>query len=105
MNTRQVARKRLRLPGEIAFDLCFLPLVALTLFNIIFSGDDWRPPFWHGWLWFGLGLVLAALWFRAVFTLVRAWRDPSSRVLRFSTLMLLFPFAVATSRFLLAPFR
>jgi hypothetical protein len=120
MNSKQVARKRRRLPGEIAFDRCFLPLVALSLLNITLSIIEWRsspsepyteeqlaaqmpPPLWHAWLWFTLGLLLAVLWFRAVVTLARAWRDPSSRVLRFSASVLLIPFAVATCRLLLTP--
>jgi len=121
MNTKQVERKRRRLPGEIAFDRCFLPLVALSLLNIFVGIIEWRnrpsaplteaqldaempPPLWHAWLSFGLGLLLAALWVRAVVTLTRAWRDPSSRVLRFSASVLLIPFAVATCRLLLTPF-
>jgi hypothetical protein len=122
MNINQVDRKRRRLPGEIAFDRCLLPLVALSFLNIIFGGIEWRlrpsgplteaqldaempPPLWHEWLWFALGLLLVVLWFRAVVTLVRTWRDPSSRVLRFSSSVLLIPFAVATYRLLLTPFQ
>jgi len=122
MTAKQAARKHLRLPGEIAFDRCFLPLAALSLFNIIFAiitlrlspseplteeqlAAEMPPPLWHAWLWFALGLLLAVLWFRAIVSLVRAWRDPSSRVLRFSASVLLIPFAVATFRLLLTPFQ
>ena len=122
MKANQVARKHGRLPGEVAFDRCFLPLVALSVFNIVFAiiADRGTPseslseeqlaaemplPIWHAWLWFALGLLLAGLWFRAVVSLVRTWRDPSSRVLRFSASVLLIPFAVATCRLLLTPFQ
>lgn len=125
MNTKQVARQRGRLPGEIAFDRCFLPLAALSLLHIgqiVFgiitrrpgqyaplAGEplaaEMPPPDWQAWLWFALGLLLAVLWFRAMGTLVRAWRDPSSRVLRFSASVLLIPFAVVTGRLLLTPFQ
>lgn len=122
MNTKQVTRKHRRLPGEIAFDRCFLPLVALSIFNIVLGIiterlDQSEPytekelaaatpaPLWHAWLWFVLGLRLSALWFRAVVTLARAWRDPSSKVLRFSASVLLIPFAVATYQLLMTPFQ
>lgn len=122
MKATQVARKHRRLPGEIAFDRCFLPLIALSLFNIAFAIITGRldqsepltevklaapvpPPLWHAWLWFALGLLLAALWFRAIVTLARAWRDPSARVLRFSASVLLLPFAVVTYQLLLTPFQ
>lgn len=121
MNIKQVARKHRRLPGEIAFDRCFLPLVALSVLSIAFALiSDWDhpsgwhyekqlvsampPPIWHTWLWFALGLLLAALWFHAIVSLVRAWRDPSSRFLRFSASVLLIPFAVATFQLLFLPF-
>jgi hypothetical protein len=116
------SRKRHRLPGEIMFDRCFLPLVALFLLNLVVGIIEWSqrsrkplteaqlaaempPPQWHAWLWFVLGCLLAALWLRAIITLVRAWRDPSSRVLRFSASVLLIPFAAATYRLLFTPFQ
>src|SRR5687767_12952065 len=117
MNTKQVTRKDRRLPGEIAFDHCFLPLVALSLFNIVFwiiarnlrpseplteaqRAAEMPPPAWHASFWFALGLLLAVLWFRALVSLVRAWRDPSSKVLRFSAAALLLPFAIVTCQLL-----
>lgn len=120
--TEQVARKRPRLPGEIAFDRCLIPLVGLILLKVVVAtGEEIQrpenplteaqlaaeipPPLWHAWLWFALGLLLAALWLRAAVTLVRAWRDPSSKVLRFSACVLLLPFAVATCRLLGTPFQ
>src|SRR5687767_6672648 len=121
MNTKQVTHKHRRLPGEVAFDRCFLPLVSFWIFNIVFFfvgqggpskprseaelAAETPPPIWQAWLWFAIGLVLAAFWFRAVITLTRAWQDPSSRVLRFSASVLLIPFANSAYRLLLTPFQ
>ena len=123
MKTNQVARKRGRLPGEVAFDRCFLPLAALSILSIAYQIIAWRlrppykppteaqlaaelpPPAWHLWLPFAFGLLLAVLWVRALITLVSVWRDPTSRVLRFSASVLLIPFAVVTCRLLLTPFQ
>jgi hypothetical protein len=122
MKTKQVARQHRRLPGEIAFDRCFLPLVSLLLFKLAFEFLAGRSgasdslaeeklaavpptPMWHAWLWFVLGLVFGVLWFRASVTLARAWNDASSRVLRFPALVVLVAFAAVTSRLLLAPFQ
>lgn len=122
MNTKQDVRKRRRLPGEIAFDRCFLPVAALFVLNLISGTMSFRqyqtlkPPTEaelamqipqavpHVWLPFAFGLLLAVLWLRAIISLVGAWRDPSSRVLRFSASVLLVPFAVATCRLLGTPF-
>ena len=123
MKANQVARKRGRLPGEIAFDRCFLPLATLSVLSFIVEFIAWRlrppykpeteaqlsaaipPPAWHAWLPFAVGLLLAVLWVRALVSLVRVWRDPSSRVLRFSASVLLIPFAVVTCRLLHTPFQ
>ena len=123
MNTKQVARKYGRTPGERAFDRCFLPFAAFFVLSIISEFIAWRlrppykppteaqlaaelpPPAWHLWLPFAFGLLLAVLWVRALITLVSVWRDPTSRVLRFSASVLLIPFAVVTCRLLLTPFQ
>jgi hypothetical protein len=120
---KQVPRKPRRLPGEIAFDRCFFPVAALFVLNVICGIITFRQyqtfeppteaelaveipqPAWHIWLPFVFGLLLAVLWFRALVSLVRTWRDPSSRVLRFSASMLLIPFAAVTCRLLLTPFQ
>ena len=121
-NVNTTVRKRRRLPGEIAFDRCFMPVAALFILKLVFFAigltyerpkgppteaelaTQLPPPAWHGWLFCGVGVVLAFLWVRALVTLIRAWSDPSSRVLRFAAVVLLIPFAIATCRFLLAPF-
>jgi hypothetical protein len=123
MNANQVVRKSRRLPGEIAFDRCFFPIAALFTFNIVWwilsirqdqtfkppteadLAAELPPPAWHLWLSFALGLVFAVLWFRALASVLRAWRDPSSRILRFSASVLLVPFAIAACRLLLTPFQ
>ena len=117
MNANQAARKHGRLPGEVAFDRCFLPLAALSVLSILFQFIAWRlrapyrpeseaeiPAAWLVWLPFALGLLLAVLWVRALFSLVTTWRDPSSQVLRFSASVLLIPFAIVTCQLLLTPF-
>lgn len=121
-NVNTTVRKRRRLPGEIAFDRCFMPVVALFVLKLIFVlielahehpnrlpteaelAAQLPPPAWQGWLFCGVGVVLAFLWVRAVVSLVRAWSDPSARVLRFVAVVLLVPFGIATCRYLLAPF-
>ena len=123
MKTIPALRRPRRLPGEIAFDRCFLPLVAVIVLQIIYRNASSEffvasealnteeftatisPPLWHAWLWFTFGLLLAVLWVRAVLTLARAWRDPSSRVVRFSSCVVLIPFAIITFGLLLHPFR
>lgn len=121
-NTVGANRKPRRLPGEIAFDRCFLPLVGLIIFSINFQvilrklspsllhteeqlAAALPAPSWPVWVWFAAGVVLALLWIRAVVTLTKAWHDSSSRILRFSAFVLLFPFAVCTYQLLVAPFR
>src|SRR5829696_8475663 len=119
MNGKQISRKRGRLPGEVAFDRCFLPLIAISVITTafeIFHGGFTRssgslsetdlaaqtpPPIWLPWSTFALGILMAVLWVRALTSLVWAWRDPSSRVLRFSASVLLIPFAFTTCRLLL----
>ena len=120
-NVNTTVRKRRRLPGEIAFDRCFMPVAALFVLKLVLfaiglthqhpKGPPTEaelaaelPPPWHGWLFSAGGAVLAFLWVRALITLIRAWSDPSSRVLRFAAVVLLIPFAIATCRFMLAPF-
>jgi hypothetical protein len=119
-----VPRKHRRLPGEIAFDRCFLPLVAVIVLQMVYTAFLWvpmmgsseglteeevaaaiPPPLWHAWFWFTIGLLLAILWFRAIITLARAWRDPSSRVIRFAACVVLIPFAAVTCGLLLNPLR
>lgn len=109
-------RKRGRTPGEQAFDRCFLPVAALFVFHITTFLTAWGlypHPYklasipvssWELWTSFSIGVLLAVLWFRALASLVKGWRDPSSRVLRFSASVLLFPFALAVFGFLTAPF-
>lgn len=114
MKASEATRKHGRTPGERAFDRCLLPLVALFGFSLINEFFAWRlrfpykpqmPPLvWPAWLPFTVGLILAALWVRAVVSLVAVWRDPSSRVLRFSASILLIPFAFVTCHLLLTPF-
>jgi len=109
------SRKFRRLPGEVAFDRCFFPVAVMfcsgVIFNIIalahrnrlkdanIRGDGLHPAdvgaphAWWLWFYFTLGVVLAVLWVRAFLTLIRDWRDPSARVLRFPAAVLLFPFA------------
>jgi hypothetical protein len=121
MNREQILRKRGRLPGEIAFDRCLLPLAAFAVLSV---AREWldrfyrltkpiteaqpdvevsSPP-WLVWLSFTLGLLYAFLWIRAVVTLIHAWNDPSSRILRFSAFVLLIPFAWIACELLLKPF-
>ena len=123
MKANQVARKHGRLPGEVAFDRCFLPLATLFILSIITEFVAWmvRPPYkpeseaqlsaamlppaWNVWLPFTVGLLFAVLWLRALISLATAWRDPSSRVLRFSASVLLIPFAIVTCQLLFTPFQ
>ena len=106
------------MPGEIAFDRCFIPVAILATLGgteqavrALWLGDAERlpetSPRWaaYEWLWCGIGLAFACLWVRALLTLVRAWRDPSARILRFSASVLLIPFATAVWLLLRAPFR
>lgn len=114
MNTKPLARKNRRSPGEIALDQCFLPLVTFVVllvtfvvFSLAFNFIAWgiSPPYrelmetrlaegllgtgWDGGISLVAGLCLALLWLRAVVTLIGVWRDPSSRILRFSASALL----------------
>jgi hypothetical protein len=99
-----------RSPGELAFDRCFYPfgaILAVVLVGIF--GDLFisrrvtrKPhseaelaaampdPAWHVWLPFTLGVLLCIYWLWALWGLLRAWKDPRARVLRFSALFLLF---------------
>ena len=62
-------------------------------------------PVWPLWVSVAVGIVVAFFWLRAFIGMVRIWRDPSARILRFSALGLLLPLAVAAVRLLLLPFR
>jgi hypothetical protein len=112
--------KSLRTPGEIAFDRCFFPVASFVLFGIAAQSiqvaqiwDDTPEALMEGagfprealvWLLFVLGLLLGALWGRALISLIRSWRDPSARVLRISSTLLLIPFAFQVCVLLAAPF-
>jgi len=128
MSRQRPISKLGRTPGERAFDRCFLPVAILpvaTVFtlNIVSIFITWKthPPYkppcksdaiatppsasvWLGWLSFGIGILLVVLWIRALVTLIGAWNDPSSKLLRFSALMLLIPFAAIALLLLQAPF-
>jgi hypothetical protein len=98
-----------RSPGERAFDRCFYPfgaILALALAGIfgelfISHTVTHKPrseaelaatpadPAWHTWLPFTLSMLLCIYWLWAFWSVLRAWRDPRVRVLRFSALFLL----------------
>lgn len=124
MKTTPLPRKHRPLPGEIAFDRCFLPVAAYCAITFFVGvarlsaskssplpiteealAAELPPPFWQAWVWFALGLLLAALWCRALVTLARAWRDPSSRIVRFPASVLLIPFAVVAYQLIVLPYR
>lgn len=103
-----------RTPGERAFDRCLFPYAVFFMFGTalgIIGGLRRRSPShsrpesvlavsppssaWFPWLTFGLGLILTVLWFRALISVIDAWHDPSAKVLRFVSCILLLPFAYA----------
>ena len=123
-SVRRSKRIFARTPGEQAFDRCLFPFAAsflVTIVLFIIGGIRHRSPshtrsesalavqlpdpVWLPWLYFALGLVLAGLWFRALLSLISAWRDPSATVLRFVSCVLLLPFAFMAFTFLSTPFR
>ena len=101
-----------RTPGERAFDRCLFPLAVFFVLSIVVGiiGESvlavsLPSPVWLTWLGFALGLILAVLWFRALFSVISAWRDPSATILRFVSCVLLLPFAYLAFTFVSIPFR
>jgi len=93
-------RKYGRTPGEVAFDRCFLPLFISALFAGVIQSvavllrtktkSPWEAaPSWSAWGWstvtFIVGIAFAILWIRGIRSLISVWRDPSAKVLRFSS--------------------
>ena len=85
---------------ERAFDGCFFPfalyllhLLALAVFlaETSDSGQEMPgvPPLLN-WVLFSLGVLLSVHWIWAFRSVIAAWWDPYARVLRFSSLGLLF---------------
>ena len=123
MSQSRIARVLRRTPGEVAFDRCFFPLAALSVVGVVTVAltavlsppahertevelaSEVPDPTWPLWLLFAVGLVVAFFWLRAFVGVVRAWRDPSARILRFSALGLLIPLAIVAVRLLFLPFR
>ena len=111
-------------PGERAFDRCFYPfgaVLALALAGILgelfisytvthkpHSEAEFEvtvpDPAWHTWLPFTLGVLLCIYWLWAFWSLLRAWRDPRARILRFSALFLLLFDASIAYLLLSSPF-
>lgn len=122
MNALAAKSKRRRLPGEVAFDRCFIPVAIIFVARMILAGVavlyfgaskaptkaelavQSLPIMGLTWLLPLAGLVLALLWLRAVWTLVRVWNEPSARVLRFPAMVLLIPFGLVARHLLLSPF-
>ena len=93
-----------RTAGERVFDRAFVPLVAFWVFSITTNFAAFRPgggesvQVWPPWIAFAIGSILAALWGRALVTLLLVWNDPSAKVVRFSALVLLIPFGAVVFR-------
>ena len=103
-----------RTPGERAFDRCFFPLaiffvgsVNLTAIEIVRqqrSGSNDTPhralallsPEWLPWTSLIVGVLFSFLWVRALFSVIRSWDDPSARILRKVSCILLVSFAAVT---------
>jgi hypothetical protein len=99
MNKRdRIARIYGPTPGEMAFDRCLFPFVALFAFCASRPFEEQESlRAWFVWLDVALGVFAVVLWIRALIGLLQVWRDPSSRVLRFSASVLLFGFVVAVN--------
>jgi hypothetical protein len=55
-------------------------------------------PAWHHWLPVTLGGLFFVYCLWALWSVIRTWRDPNAKVLRFSALLLLlFDFSIALS--------
>ncbi len=108
-NTRPRKAKLPRSPGERAFDLCFYPFGVVLAFafaslfgDLLMSDSTSRnaqngrsliaavlDPTWYRLVQFAIGELLCVYWLWALWCVLRAWRDPGARVLRFSALFLL----------------
>ena len=89
-----------RSAGERAFDRCFFPFALYVVYMLALSAVLEYPPSPDPdmpgvppifvWVLFSLGLLLCTHWVWALRSVITAWRDPFARVLRFSSLGLLF---------------
>ena len=88
-----------RSPGERAFDLCFIPYMVSGVIMVVLGAARGSFP---GWLP-GLAMLMLALWYIwALMAVIRAWRDPFAKVLRFVSLALIIAAEIGLSASLLS---
>jgi len=78
-----------RTPGKIADRRCEYPVVA-WLVPLAFEAMLPRQTPARPQIIFALSLIPAALWIRALVSLLRVWHDPSARGIRAGASLLLF---------------
>ena len=61
-------------------------------------------PTWYELVQFVIGELLCVYWLWAFWSVLRAWRDPGARILRFSALFLLLFDAAIAIGLLMSPF-
>ena len=93
MSTPQFSRRLLseRTPGERAFDRVLLNIkfyFLLASVPVAITASDANHASLR-WVSFGVGVIGIWFWISMLRGVLLAWHDPSARVLRFSSLLLL----------------